>query len=111
MFLIKITLFSYKPKQLYKYTEYNKLFLKKKFKKKVLFVKQTPLKIKNKFFVVLKSPHVNKKSKEHFKYTVYRRSITYKIDNFIFLFNFITLFVKIIEIQKFLINISIKKCL
>jgi ribosomal protein S10 len=111
MFLIKITLFSHKPKQLQKRIKYNNLFLKKKFGKKVSFVKQTPLKFKNKLFVVLKSPHVNKKSKEHFKYTIYKKSIIYKTSSFMFLYNFIILYIKITEIHKFLVNINIKVCL
>ena len=108
MFLVKFTLFSYKPKQLFKCVKYNRSFLKKKFQKKILFIKQISPKIKNKIFVVLRSPHINKKSKEHFRYIVYKKYLFYKIKNIIILFNFIIFFIKIFKIQKILVNTTIK---
>nr|AEP41354.1 40S ribosomal protein S10 [Salisapilia bahamensis] len=50
---------------------------------------------KKKIFTVLKSPHVNKKSREHFVYNNYIQKIDIEFKNFIQLLNFSILIKKI----------------
>lgn len=73
------------------------------------------IKDKNKIFTLLKSPHVNKKSREHFIYKNYTQKIDVKFSNIIELFNFIILIKKVLT-KNFIINFKIikynkKKCL
>lgn len=103
MFLLKISIKSYKLKLLKNYIE-NEEIINNKI---VCFKISKPI-IKNKIFVMLRSPHVNKKSKEHFKYRTYESFIIYKISNKIILFNFILYLCKIIKIKQFILKIQIK---
>nr|YP_003734839.1 ribosomal protein S10 [Globisporangium ultimum]ACZ43874.1 ribosomal protein S10 [Globisporangium ultimum] len=73
------------------------------------------IKDKNKIFTLLKSPHVNKKSREHFIYKNYTQKIDIKFSNIIELFNFMIIVKKILT-ENFIINFKIlkqnkKKCL
>ena len=51
-------------------------------KEKNLLIKEVKLPLKTKRFVVVKSPHVNKKSKEHFQIKTYKRLYYLKEDYF-----------------------------
>lgn len=72
------------------------------------------IKDKNKIFTLLKSPHVNKKSREHFIYKNYTQKIEVQFSDIIKLFNFIILVKKKLA-KNFIINFKIikynKKCL
>lgn len=63
---------------------------------------------KNKIFTLLKSPHVNKKSREHFIYKNYIQKIDLNFSNFFQLLNFLVILKKILS-KDFLINIKIIK--
>ena len=66
---------------------YRFLKIKKFFKKKYIKIQGIiPFKKKNIIYTVLRSPHVNKKSREHFNYNYYKQSfhiISSKIYNLI----------------------------
>nr|UNW58713.1 40S ribosomal protein S10 [Phytophthora gondwanensis]UNW58714.1 40S ribosomal protein S10 [Phytophthora gondwanensis]UNW58715.1 40S ribosomal protein S10 [Phytophthora gondwanensis]UNW58716.1 40S ribosomal protein S10 [Phytophthora gondwanensis]UNW58717.1 40S ribosomal protein S10 [Phytophthora gondwanensis] len=66
------------------------------------------VKNKNKIFTILKSPHVNKKSREHFIYKNYKPKIDIEFLNIFQLFNFLILIKKILS-ENSLINIKIIK--
>nr|UXG53534.1 ribosomal protein S10 [Phytophthora hydrogena] len=66
------------------------------------------VKNKNKIFTLLKSPHVNKKSREHFIYKNYTRKIDIKFLNIFQLLNFLILIKKILS-ENTLINVKIIK--
>ena len=66
------------------------------------------IKNKNKIFTLLKSPHVNKKSREHFIYKNYLPKIDIKFKNIFQLFNFLILIKKFLS-ENLLINIKILK--
>ena len=66
------------------------------------------IKDKNKIFTLLKSPHVNKKSREHFIYKNYTQKIEVKFSNIIELFNFIIITKKVLT-ENFIINFKIIK--
>jgi ribosomal protein S10 len=66
------------------------------------------IKNKNKIFTILKSPHVNKKSREHFIYKNYNQKIDIKFNNLIELFNFSIICKKILT-KNFLIKMKIIK--
>nr|AEP41502.1 40S ribosomal protein S10 [Phytophthora cinnamomi var. parvispora]UXG53518.1 ribosomal protein S10 [Phytophthora parvispora]AEP41503.1 40S ribosomal protein S10 [Phytophthora cinnamomi var. parvispora]AEP41504.1 40S ribosomal protein S10 [Phytophthora cinnamomi var. parvispora]AEP41506.1 40S ribosomal protein S10 [Phytophthora cinnamomi var. parvispora] len=63
---------------------------------------------KKKIFTILKSPHVNKKSREHFIYQNYTPKIDIKFINIFQLLNFLILVKKILS-ENALINIKIIK--
>nr|YP_010394508.1 ribosomal protein S10 [Phytophthora pluvialis]UXG53541.1 ribosomal protein S10 [Phytophthora pluvialis]UXG53600.1 ribosomal protein S10 [Phytophthora pluvialis]UXG56189.1 ribosomal protein S10 [Phytophthora pluvialis]DAZ88555.1 TPA_asm: ribosomal protein S10 [Phytophthora pluvialis]DAZ88945.1 TPA_asm: ribosomal protein S10 [Phytophthora pluvialis] len=63
---------------------------------------------KNKIFTLLKSPHVNKKSREHFIYKNYTPKIDIKFKNIFQLLNFLILIKKILS-ENSLMNIKILK--
>ena len=65
-------------------------------------------KIKNRYkiFTLLKSPHVNKKSREHFIYKNYIHKIDLNFINIFQLLNFLIILKKILS-KNFLINIKI----
>ena len=67
-------------------------------------------KVKNrdKIFTLLKSPHVNKKSREHFIYKNYIQKIDLNFMNIFQLLNFLIILKKILS-KNFLINIKIIK--
>lgn len=106
MFLLKVSIKSYKLKLLKNYIKNEKL-INKRFKK-IFRLKKSQPSIKDKYFTVLRSPHINKKSKEHFRYRVYESTFFYKINNFIILFNFILYLCKIIKTKQFILKFQIK---
>nr|AEP41557.1 40S ribosomal protein S10 [Phytophthora hibernalis]AFP66906.1 ribosomal protein S10 [Phytophthora hibernalis]UXG53508.1 ribosomal protein S10 [Phytophthora hibernalis] len=63
---------------------------------------------KNKIFTLLRSPHVNKKSREHFIYKNYNPKIDIKFNNIFQLFNFLILIKKLLS-ENLLMNIKIIK--
>nr|AEP41630.1 40S ribosomal protein S10 [Phytophthora melonis]AEP41700.1 40S ribosomal protein S10 [Phytophthora melonis]AFQ02328.1 40S ribosomal protein S10 [Phytophthora melonis]AFQ02329.1 40S ribosomal protein S10 [Phytophthora melonis]UXG53513.1 ribosomal protein S10 [Phytophthora melonis] len=63
---------------------------------------------KKKIFTLLRSPHVNKKSREHFIYKNYTPKIDIKFINIFQLLNFLILIKKILS-ENALINIKIIK--
>ena len=104
MYILRITFQSIK-----KINSFHSTLLKlkriKKFKNiqiKGIFKNKT----KNKIFTVLKSPHVNKKSREQFIFKNYIQKIDIKCINLFELFNFLILLKKVL-IQNILINIKI----
>nr|YP_009420734.1 ribosomal protein S10 [Phytophthora nicotianae]DAZ88476.1 TPA_asm: ribosomal protein S10 [Phytophthora nicotianae P1976]DAZ88909.1 TPA_asm: ribosomal protein S10 [Phytophthora nicotianae CJ01A1]AEP41642.1 40S ribosomal protein S10 [Phytophthora nicotianae]AEP41643.1 40S ribosomal protein S10 [Phytophthora nicotianae]AEP41644.1 40S ribosomal protein S10 [Phytophthora nicotianae] len=106
MYLLRITFNSFqKIKQL----KQNLLKLKKINKLKNIQIHgifQT--KNKNKIFTVLKSPHVNKKAREHFIIKNYTPKIDIKFKNIFQLLNFLILIKKIFS-ENILMNIKIIK--
>lgn len=66
------------------------------------------VKLKKKIFTLLKSPHVNKKSREHFIYTKYLPKIEIKFKNILQLLNFVILIKKYLS-ENFLLNVKIIK--
>nr|UNW58782.1 40S ribosomal protein S10 [Phytophthora ukrainensis]UNW58783.1 40S ribosomal protein S10 [Phytophthora ukrainensis]UNW58784.1 40S ribosomal protein S10 [Phytophthora ukrainensis]UNW58785.1 40S ribosomal protein S10 [Phytophthora ukrainensis]UNW58786.1 40S ribosomal protein S10 [Phytophthora ukrainensis] len=66
------------------------------------------VKNKNKIFTLLKSPHVNKKSREHFIYKNYTPKIDIKFLNIFQLLNFLILIKKTLS-ENSLINVKIIK--
>nr|UNW58723.1 40S ribosomal protein S10 [Phytophthora javanensis]UNW58724.1 40S ribosomal protein S10 [Phytophthora javanensis]UNW58725.1 40S ribosomal protein S10 [Phytophthora javanensis]UNW58726.1 40S ribosomal protein S10 [Phytophthora javanensis]UNW58727.1 40S ribosomal protein S10 [Phytophthora javanensis] len=66
------------------------------------------VKKKNKIFTILKSPHVNKKSREHFIYKNYTPKIDVEFLNIFQLLNFLILIKKILS-ENSLMNIKIIK--
>jgi small subunit ribosomal protein S10 len=106
MYILRINLKSIK-----KINEFKKnlLKIKKFYKFKNLKIKGIfKVKNKNKIFTLLKSPHVNKKSREQFIYKNYVQKIDLKFINIFKLFNFLIIFKKILS-KNFLINIKILK--
>nr|AEP41608.1 40S ribosomal protein S10 [Phytophthora kelmanii]AFQ02316.1 40S ribosomal protein S10 [Phytophthora kelmanii] len=106
MYLLRITFKSFQKinqlkQKLLKLKKFNKL---KNIQIKGIF--QT--KNKNKIFTLLKSPHVNKKSREHFIYKNYTPKIDIKFTNIFQLFNFLILIKKLIS-ENSLMNIKIIK--
>lgn len=90
----------------------NILNIKKKKKFKNLKIKGFfNVKNKKKIFTLLKSPHVNKKSREHFIYQNYIQKVDLQFLNIFQLINFIILLKKKLS-NRFLITTKIiKKCL
>nr|UXG53556.1 ribosomal protein S10 [Phytophthora amnicola] len=106
MYLLRIT---FKSFQKINQLKQNLLKLKKinKFKNiKINGIFQT--KNKNKIFTVLRSPHVNKKSREHFIYKNYMPKMDIKFTNIFQLFNFLILIKKTLS-ENSLMNIKILK--
>nr|AEP41524.1 40S ribosomal protein S10 [Phytophthora cf. cryptogea FM-2011]AFQ02255.1 40S ribosomal protein S10 [Phytophthora cf. cryptogea 1 FM-2012]AFQ02256.1 40S ribosomal protein S10 [Phytophthora cf. cryptogea 1 FM-2012]UXG53601.1 ribosomal protein S10 [Phytophthora pseudocryptogea] len=106
MYLLRITFKSFQKinqlkQKLLKLKKFNKL---KNIQIKGIF--QT--KNKNKIFTLLKSPHVNKKSREHFIYKNYTPKIDIKFTNIFQLFNFLILIKKLVS-ENSLMNIKIIK--
>nr|UXG53550.1 ribosomal protein S10 [Pythium apiculatum] len=112
MYILRIT---FKSIQKINNIKKNLLKLKKISKFKNIQIKGIfKIKDKNKIFTLLKSPHVNKKSREHFIYKNYTQKIEVQFSNIIELFNFIILVKKVLT-ENFIINFKIikrnKKCL
>nr|UXG53567.1 ribosomal protein S10 [Phytophthora chlamydospora] len=106
MYLLRIT---FKSFQKINQLKQNLLKLKKinKFKNiKINGIFQT--KNKNKIFTLLRSPHVNKKSREHFIYKKYNPKIDIKFTNIFQLLNFLILIKKTLS-ENSLMNIKILK--
>ena len=112
MYILRIT---FKSIQKINNIKTNLLKLKKINKFKNIQIKGIfKIKDKNKIFTLLKSPHVNKKAREHFIYKNYTQKIEVKFSNIIELFNFIIIVKKVLA-KNFIINFKIikenKKCL
>lgn len=106
MYILRIT---FKSIQKINNIKKNLLKLKKINKFKNIQIKGIfKIKDKNKIFTLLKSPHVNKKSREHFIYKNYTQKIDVKFSNIIELFNFIILIKKVLT-KNFIINFKIIK--
>ena len=106
MYILRIT---FKSVQKINNIKKNLLKLKKINKFKNIQIKGIfKIKDKNKIFTLLKSPHVNKKSREHFIYKNYTQKIDIKFSNIIELFNFIIITKKILT-ENFIINFKIIK--
>nr|AEP41551.1 40S ribosomal protein S10 [Phytophthora lacustris]AEP41698.1 40S ribosomal protein S10 [Phytophthora lacustris]UXG53586.1 ribosomal protein S10 [Phytophthora lacustris] len=106
MYLLRIT---FKSFQKINQLKQNLLKIKKinKFKNiKINGIFQT--KNKNKIFTLLRSPHVNKKSREHFIYKNYTPKIDIKFTNIFQLLNFLIIIKKTL-VENSLINIKILK--
>nr|UXG53558.1 ribosomal protein S10 [Phytophthora arenaria] len=106
MYLLRITFKSFQKinqlkQNLLKLKKFNKL---KNIKINGIF----QIKNKNKIFTLLRSPHVNKKSREHFIYKNYTPKIDIKFKNIFQLLNFIILIKKILS-ENSLMNIKIIK--
>ena len=107
MYTLKITIKSLKNinnikiKYLYKI----KQFLKNN---NIIIKENIPNKKKNTIYTVLKSPHVNKKSMEHFNYNFYKKKIYILNNNLYTLIYFLIIFKKSIP-QNVLIKTQIKK--
>ncbi len=87
----------------------NLLKLKKKNNFKNIQIKGIfKIKNKNKIFTLLKSPHVNKKSREHFIYKNYIQKIDINFKNIFQLLNFIILVKKILN-ENYIIKIKVIK--
>ncbi len=106
MYILRINLKSVK-----KLNELKKNLVKIKdlYKFKDLKIKGVfKVKNKNKIFTLLKSPHVNKKSREHFIYKNYVQKIDINFINIFQLFNFLIILKKTLS-KDFLINVKIIK--
>lgn len=106
MYILRITFKSFQKinqlkEKLIKLQQFNKL---KNIKIPGIF----NIKKKKKIFTVLKSPHVNKKSREHFIYKNYLSKIDIKFKNIFNLLNFLILIKKFLS-ENLLINIKIIK--
>ena len=85
--------------------------LKLKKSNKIKYIKIQGIynvKNKNKIFTLLKSPHVNKKSREHFIYKNYSQKINIQFFNFFELINFL-IFIKKNLSKNFIIQTKIIK--
>jgi small subunit ribosomal protein S10 len=106
MYILRIT---FKSIQKINNIKKNLLKLKKINKFKNIQIKGIfKIKDKNKIFTLLKSPHVNKKSREHFIYKNYTQKIDIKFSNIFELFNFIITIKKVLT-ENFIINFKIIK--
>jgi small subunit ribosomal protein S10 len=107
MYILRISLKSFT-----KINKFNKTLLKikklKLFKKIRIQRKFFNIKTKNKIFTVLKSPHVNKKSREQFHLKNYNQKIDIYLKNVFRLLNFLIILKKIVNIN-YLIKIKIIK--
>jgi ribosomal protein S10 len=106
MYTLRITF-----KSIQKLNEIKKqiLIIKKKYRFKNIKIKGIfNIKNKNKIFTLLKSPHVNKKSREHFIYKNYIQKIDLIFLNYIQLLNFLIILKKKLS-KNFLINLKIIK--
>lgn len=106
MYILRIT---FKSFQKINQLKPNLIKLKNIFKLKNIKIKGIfQIKNKNKIFTLLKSPHVNKKSREHFIYKTYLPKIDIKFKNIFQLFNFLILIKKFLS-ENSSINIKILK--
>jgi small subunit ribosomal protein S10 len=109
MFVLKLTIKSlknidnFKIKYLYLYKI--KQFLKNK---NIQIKGNIQQKKKTKIFTVLRSPHVNKKSMEHFNYNYYNKKFNILNNNFYSLLHYVIILKKILP-KNLLLKIKIKK--
>nr|YP_010394311.1 ribosomal protein S10 [Phytophthora fragariae]AEP41542.1 40S ribosomal protein S10 [Phytophthora fragariae]AEP41543.1 40S ribosomal protein S10 [Phytophthora fragariae]AFQ02265.1 40S ribosomal protein S10 [Phytophthora fragariae]DAZ88319.1 TPA_asm: ribosomal protein S10 [Phytophthora fragariae] len=103
MYLLRLT---FKSFQKINQLKQNLLKLKKFINTEINGIFQT--KKKKKIFTVLKSPHVNKKSREQFIYNNYTPKIDIKFINIFQLLNFLILIKKFLS-ENTLINVKIIK--
>ena len=106
MYLLRLTFKSFQKinqlqQKLKKLKNINKL-------KNIKFNGIFQIKNKNKIFTVLKSPHVNKKSREHFIYKNFLPKIDIKFNNIFQLLNFLILTKKFLS-ENTLIHVKIIK--
>ena len=95
MYILRIT---FKSFQKINQLKQNLIKLKKFHKLKNIKIKGIfQIKGKNKIFTLLKSPHVNKKSREHFIYKNYLPKIDIKFKNIFQLLNFLILIKKFLS--------------
>lgn len=90
MYIIKLTFLSHQNIDSQN-IKYKIIKAKKKFKKKIKIVKIFSLKRKKKIYTILKSPHVNKKAREHFKYEIFKKHFYLKSTEIFLIFNFLIL--------------------
>nr|YP_009327273.1 ribosomal protein S10 [Aphanomyces invadans]AOQ30680.1 ribosomal protein S10 [Aphanomyces invadans] len=106
MYNLKITIKSLKNidnikiKYLYK--------IKQFLKNNNIIIKENIQKKKNTIYTVLRSPHVNKKSMEHFNYNFYKKNFYILNDNFYTLIYFLIILKKNLP-ENILIKTQIKK--
>ena len=106
MYILRITFKSIK-----KINQLKKKLLKIKKIKNIQIKNVFNIKNKNKIFTILKSPHVNKKSREHFVYKNFNQKIDIKFSNFFELIDFFIITKKVLT-ENFNIQTKIiKKCL
>ena len=103
MYILRIT---FKSFQTINQLKQNLINLKKIKKIKINGIFQT--KQQKKIFTLLKSPHVNKKSREHFIYKNYKPKIDIKFKQIFKLLNFLILIKKTLS-KNSLMNIKIIK--
>ena len=89
----------------YKYLLKIKYFLKKKY---IKILGNIPYKKKNKIYTVLRSPHVYKKSREHFNYNYYKQCFYILGLKSYDLIHILILFKKILP-QNLLLKIQLQK--
>lgn len=108
MYKLKITIKSLKNINNLK-IKYLYLYKIKQFLKKNIKIKgNIQQKKKNTKYTVLKSPHVYKKSMEHFSYNFYKKNFYILNDNFFVLIYFLVILKKILP-QNILLKSKIKK--
>lgn len=106
MYILRITFKSFQKinqlqQKLKKLKKFNQL-------KNIKIAGMFQIKKKNQIFTLLKSPHVNKKSREHFIYTNRVSKIDIKFKTIFQLFNFLLLMKKFLS-ENLLIQIKILK--
>jgi ribosomal protein S10 len=109
MYILKITIKSLKNinnvKIKYLYLYKIKQFLKNK---SIQIKGNIQQKKKNTVYTVLRSPHVNKKSMEHFNYSFYKKNFNILSNDFFTLIHFMVILKKILP-KNILLNFKIKK--
>jgi small subunit ribosomal protein S10 len=106
MYTLKLTIKSLQNlNKIYKYLFKIKKCLKIK---KIKITGNIPHKKKNTIYTVLRSPHVNKKSREHFNYNYYKQSFNILNKNIYNLIHFLIIFKKILP-QNLLLKIKLQK--
>nr|YP_010394547.1 ribosomal protein S10 [Phytophthora podocarpi]DAZ88594.1 TPA_asm: ribosomal protein S10 [Phytophthora podocarpi] len=106
MYILRITFKSFQKINQLRQNLLNLLKLKKLKNIQVNGIFQT--KNKNKIFTLLRSPHVNKQSREHFIYKNYKPKIDIKFKNIFKLLNFLILIKKFLS-KNLLMHIKIIK--
>ena len=114
MYTLQLTFQSYKPfqnlqKKLIQI--FKKLKITKFKSNKIKISGQINIKKKKKIFTVLKSPHVNKKSREHFRFEMFKQTFLINSNNFYFLFFILLIIKKIFSSNILLVSSIHKKCL
>jgi ribosomal protein S10 len=103
MYIIKLKIKSFKH-----INNFKQYLLKINNNNSFQFKNNIKLKTKNKIFTVLKSPHVNKKSREQFSFNIIKENFYISHNNLFSLINFLIIIKKIIP-KNLLLNIKILK--